>query len=232
MKRFATRSRQAEMMDDLTCAGPVIHQTLHELGVINSWLGGNGVTLDGVRELVKDIPPRTVTLADLGCGDGAIPRLLLSRLARTGYPLLITGIDANPNIVTVASEHHGDRIRFVALDIFSDEFRKMKFDIVTATLFFHHFTSQQLVDFIRQLRTQVTMGIVINDIHRHWFAYYSIRMLTRIFSRSPMVRHDAPVSVLRAFSKHDLEEILGAAGAQAYTIRWRWAFRWQVVIRP
>lgn len=217
-------------MDDLTCSGPAVRQTLRELEVINSWLGGNKVTLDGVRELVKDVPPRSLMLADLGCGGGDIARLLLTKLERSGYTLIVTGVDANPDIVSAATEHHGDRIRFVAMDIFSDEFRGMKLDIVTATLFFHHFTSAQLIGFIRQLLTQVNVGIVINDIHRHWFSYHAIRILTGLFSRSPMVRHDAPVSVMRAFTRQELKDILDAAGATNYAIRWRWAFRWQVVI--
>ena len=217
-------------MDDLTCSGPVIRQTLRELEVINSWLGGNKVTIDGVRELVKDIPPRLLTLADLGCGGGDIARLLLSKLERAGHTLVITGVDANPDIVAIAAEHHGHIMRFVVMDIFSEEFRRMKFDIVTATLFFHHFTSSQLAGFIRQLLTQVNVGIVINDIHRHWLSYHSIRMLTGLFSRSPMVRHDAPVSVMRAFRRQEMKDILDAAGATNYAIRWRWAFRWQVVV--
>src|SRR5690606_15461548 len=141
MSRFSFRSGQKEMMDDLTCSGPVVRRTLRELEVINSWLGGNKVTMDGVNELVRDIPSRVLTLADLGCGGGDIARLLLTKLERSGHPVIITGIDANPDIIAIAVEHHGHTIRFSVLDIFSEEFRRMKFDIVTATLFFHHFTS-------------------------------------------------------------------------------------------
>lgn len=218
------------MMDDLACSGPVVRQTLHELDVINAWLGGNRVTIDGVRRLVKGLPPRSLTVADLGCGGGTMAALLRSAFRDAVHPLVVTGIDANPNIVNVAIERHGEGIQFAALDIFSDAFRQLKFDIVTATLFFHHFTTPQLSEFIRQLLSQAAVGIVINDIHRHWLSYHSIRILTKLFSRSPMVRHDAPVSVLRAFSRQDLQDMLAAADVRTYTIRWRWAFRWQVVI--
>ncbi|MDQ2657524.1 MAG: SAM-dependent methyltransferase, partial [Bacteroidota bacterium] len=68
-------------------------------------------------------------------------------------------------------------------------------------------------------------------IHRHWLAYYSIKWLTRMFSKSAMVRHDAPLSVHRAFRKSELEEILRRAGLVDYKIKWRWAFRWQVIVR-
>jgi hypothetical protein len=74
------------------------------------------------------------------------------------------------------------------------------------------------------------VGFIINDIHRHWLAYYSIKLLTRIFSRSMMVRFDAPLSVLRAFRKKELEVILRNAGISNFKIKWMWAFRWQVIV--
>jgi hypothetical protein len=46
-----------------------------------------------------------------------------------------------------------------------------------------------------------------------------------------MVKHDAPLSVLRAFTKRELVEILEKAGLIDYRIKWRWAFRWQVIAR-
>jgi hypothetical protein len=116
------------------------------------------------------------------------------------------------------------------MNIFEQEFKKHKFDIVVSTLFFHHFSSKQLIEFFKQLKDQVSIGFIINDIHRHWFAYHSIRLITKFFSRSSMVKNDAPLSVLRAFSRDDLNTILTNAGIKNYQIRWRWAFRWQVIV--
>ncbi|MFO7258358.1 MAG: methyltransferase domain-containing protein [Bacteroidota bacterium] len=230
MSRFAVRSDQPEIMDDLMCSGQDVRQALHELEVINAWLGGNAVTLKGVAELVEDVRPEAeITVADLGCGGGDIAERMRSMLLSKGLKPLVLGVDANPNIVQIARANHPN-IHFEAMDIFSREFRHFRFDIVTATLFFHHFDSKRLAAFIRQLMSQTRVGIVINDIHRHWFAFHSIRLLTRMFSRSAMVRNDAPVSVMRAFSRRELEEILAEAGAKRYTIRWRWAFRWLVII--
>jgi hypothetical protein len=45
-----------------------------------------------------------------------------------------------------------------------------------------------------------------------------------------MVKFDAPLSVLRGFSRHELVSILSQAGITHYKLRWRWAFRWQLVI--
>jgi len=183
--------------------------------------------LDGVESSAK------LHLADLGCGSGDMLTLIRRLLVKRDVDAELTGIDANPNVIQYAEFRTpaACRIEYQAMNIFSEEFKSRKFDIVTGTLFFHHFTTAQLIGFFRQLKDQVSLGLIINDIHRHWFAYYSIRWLTGLFSKSPMVKHDAPVSVLRAFKKREIEEILRQAGIPDYRIKWRWAFRWQVVAR-
>lgn len=232
-KRFRQRSNDMEIMDDLSCSGEVVRQTLFELEVINKWLGGNNATRDGVHRLLKMKNIKAeITLADLGCGGGDMLRQLNRWSKKMKVTVKLVGIDANPNIIEMAKVNTADlpMIRYSVLDIQSDEFKKQCFDIVVATLFFHHFGTEQLIQILEGLKTQVNVGIVINDIHRHWFAYHSIRLLTRYFSRSAMVKYDAPLSVLRAFSKQELVFILQQAGIKNFRIRWRWAFRWQIII--
>lgn len=230
---LANRSQQEEIMDDLASSGPVINQTLHELETINTLLGGNYVTLNGLRSLIDDgYSNKSIAVADLGCGGGDILRLIAKWGRQKRINLQLVGIDANPNIIRFAEAHTSENnIRYQGVNIFSDEFRKEKFDVVVSTLFFHHFTSEQLVDFFKQLKDQVSIGIIINDLHRHWFAYYSIKWLTKLFSKSPMVKNDAPLSVARSFRKKDWRDIFEKAGISNYRLRWMWAFRWQVVIR-
>ncbi|MFN7490265.1 MAG: hypothetical protein ACK5QK_11105 [Chryseotalea sp.] len=54
MVNLKNRSAEIEIMDDLACEGPVVDQTLRELETINTLLGGNYVTLNGIDELIKD----------------------------------------------------------------------------------------------------------------------------------------------------------------------------------
>jgi 2-polyprenyl-3-methyl-5-hydroxy-6-metoxy-1,4-benzoquinol methylase len=233
MPDFSRRSLEEEIMDDLACSGEVVHQTLRELENINALLGGNYVTLDGIRKLVEEKVSPHFRIDDLGCGSGDMLRLIRKWSLKKGLDLKLTGLDANPFIVDFARKHTPPecKISYEAVDIFSEAFRSRTFDVVTGTLFFHHFSDDQLVSFFRQLKAQTRIGFVINDIHRHWFAYYAIRWLTTIFSRSFMVKYDAPLSVLRAFRKKELVRILRAAGITRYSIRWMWAFRWQVIVR-
>lgn len=232
MPDFSKRSCDEELMDDLDCSGAEIHQTLKELETINTLLGGNHVTIDGIQKLLSRAKARRFVLADLGCGGGDILRLIRRWARRKNLEAQLLGIDANPNIVeeAKAATPVNYNIQFESQNIFSDDFKSRSFDIVTGTLFFHHFTNEQLTKFFKQLKSQTQLGFVINDIHRHWFAFHSIKWLTKFLSKSPMVQNDAPLSVLRAFKKSELIEILHHAGIQSYSIRWMWAFRWQVIV--
>jgi len=233
MPDFSTRSAGIEIMDDLQCSGEVLHQTLRELEIINKWLGGNRITIDAIKKLCRTAPDRQITIADLGCGGGEMLRIIDAWGKKNNLHLKLIGFDANPNVIAFAKKNLADspHIRFEAVDVFSSEFHHQEYDIVIGTLFFHHFNDDQLKSFFKQLRGRVKLGYIINDIHRHWIAFYSIKILTKLFSRSAMVKYDAPLSVLRAFWRKELCNILEQAGPAEVTISWRWAFRWQVVVR-
>jgi len=233
MPDLSLRSTEAEIMDDLEYSGEMMDRTLYELEVINKWLGGNGVTLGGLKELVRQQDPgREIVIADLGCGRGDMLRLIDLWARKENRLVRLIGIDANPYIIEAAKTNLKEypKIELVVMNIFSAEFRALKFDIVLGTLFYHHFSNQQLFSFFHQLNDQVRIGHMINDIHRHSLAYHSIKFLTTYFSRSSMVKFDAPLSVLRAFKRKELVEILRNAGLKSFTIRWKWAFRWQVLV--
>jgi 2-polyprenyl-3-methyl-5-hydroxy-6-metoxy-1,4-benzoquinol methylase len=232
MPDFSKRSEDIEIMDNLQCAGEVVDQTLRELENINTWLGGNQVTIDALNKLVGKKKDKVIHLYDLGCGGGDMLRLIRKWANKRKLNFVLTGVDANPFIIDFAKANTSTQqaINFEAIDIFSAEFKAKKFDVVIGTLFFHHFSNEVLADFFKQLLTQTKIGIIINDIHRHWFAYYSIKWLTALFSKSTMVKFDGPLSVLRAFTKSELKMILQMAGIKNYEIRWKWAFRWQVII--
>ena len=230
--KFSHRADIIEIMDDLQCSGGVVDQTLRELEIINRWLGGNEVTLNGIKKLVEGQSRDLITLADLGCGGGDVLIEIAKWGRKKNFNLKLTGIDANPNIISFAKNNSKDfiEIDYETQNVFSDEFQKMKYDIIVATLFTHHFNHQELVQLLHSLISQSRIGIVINDLHRHWFAYHSIRLLTKWFSKSAMVQYDAPVSVLRSFHRSDIVAILEEAGIQNYSLKWNWAFRWQLII--
>jgi 2-polyprenyl-3-methyl-5-hydroxy-6-metoxy-1,4-benzoquinol methylase len=220
-------------MDDLNCQGEVVHQTLRELDVINTWLGGNAITLSGLAEVVENTDPqRTLAIADIGCGGGDLLIRMAEWARSQGRSVQLVGVDANPHIVAYARRRTKNypEIRIDEANIFLPEFQQQTFDVITATLVLHHFRESELIDLLRVFQNQVRVGVVVNDLHRHPLAYYAIRLLTRLFSRSPMVQFDAPLSVARSFTRADWQRILKAANITNYQLRWRWAFRWQLLL--
>lgn len=232
MRKFSRRSQAKELMDDLQCNGRELEQTLRELKTINRLLGGNKVTTSGLEQLIRESPQDFYTIADLGCGGGDMAVLIKKWSSSRGYTSQVTGIDANPHIIALAKENASAAkvdVDFKVGNVFDPGFLEQKTDILTCTLFTHHFTNQELIELIGNLKSVGKLGLVINDLHRHFLAYYSINGLTALFSQSKMVKNDAPISVLRAFSKSDWEQILDAAGVEKFKISWHWAFRWQVI---
>lgn len=219
-------------MDDLSSGGEEMDQTLRELETINKWLGGNHVTINGIEKLLqrKHLKEELV-IADLGCGGGDMLILVAEWAKKCRISVKLKGYDANPNIIEYARKNGLDyeEITFETKDIFSDSFKEESFDIVLCTLFTHHFKDDDLAKIFNQFQKQASLGVVINDLHRHPIAYFAIRLLTQFFSKSPMVKYDGPLSVRRAFRKADWHNILQQAEISNFYLRWKWAFRWQLI---
>ncbi|WP_370090235.1 methyltransferase domain-containing protein [Ekhidna sp.] len=222
------RSEETEIMDDLTISGEVVDQTLRELNTINKRLGGNQISVSAYKKMVRG--RRGAILADLGCGGGDIMAEMAKWARVKNLDSTFIGFDANQNIVEYARENtrNYSEISYSSLNILSNEFKKMSFDIIHCCLFMHHFSTEELILLFRQFRQQARIGVIINDLHRHPLAFWSISILTSLFSKSIMVKNDAAISVSRGFKRKELKHILSEAGIKNYKLRWKWAFRWKL----
>lgn len=232
MPDFARRSEQAELMDDLTLASDALRQNLDELEVINTRLGGYSVLTEALARLAPPQLARPLQVLDVGSGGGDTLRHVARWARRQRLPVQLLGVDANAFMVDYATRRSAGfgEISFAQQDIFTPEFARRQPDIITSSLFCHHFSDEQLVQMLRQWQQQARVAVVVNDLHRHPLAYHSIRWLTRLLGGSYLVQHDAPLSVLRAFTRQDWQRLLAQAGITRYELRWRWAFRWQLVL--
>ncbi len=232
MPNLSYRSTQKELIDDLSLDNDALRQNLEELALINTYLGGNQVTIGGLQQLLKGRTTAHLHLADIGCGGGDMLKLMAKWLAKQGFPATLWGIDANDFMIKFAQKRTQNitNIHYIQENIFSENFQQRQFDVVTMTLFCHHFTDAELLGLFKQLKNQARIGFIINDIHRHWFAYHSIAWITRLFLQSYLVKNDAKLSVWRAFKKQELVNLLQEAGYTRFSIRWKWAFRWEVVV--
>ncbi|MEL6134019.1 MAG: methyltransferase domain-containing protein, partial [Bacteroidota bacterium] len=125
------RSTQAEIMDDLSCEGEVVNQTLRELNTINRLLGGNHLSIQGLDELSRE-KEQVLTVADLGCGGGDILIRMAEWARKKGKKMKFVGIDANPFIIEYATKRCADypEISFQALNVFEEAFANQSFDII------------------------------------------------------------------------------------------------------
>lgn len=225
------RSSKEEIMDDLDYQGPILHDALDKLAKINQWLGGNIVTLNGLKKVLKNHSKKElIVIVDLGCGGGDILREVSRFGKQKGYQFQLLGIDANKHTVNYAQESSKeyDNIEFKAIDIFSEDFKLLKYDIVLTTLFLHHFKEEALVSFLKPVLEKAKSGIVINDLHRHKLAYYLFKLLS-ITIKNKTIVEDGLTSVLRGFKRKELEDISQQLHIN-YQIRWKWAFRFQWIL--
>jgi 2-polyprenyl-3-methyl-5-hydroxy-6-metoxy-1,4-benzoquinol methylase len=138
------------------------------------------------------------------------------------------GIDANPKAIEYAKKRCKDHPDFVWICAPFQEIKNLDVDIIHCSLFTHHFYEKDL-DILSNLMRTAKIGFVINDLHRHWLAYYSISVLTRLFSNSYLVQNDARLSVAKGFSKTEILEVFSGPELKKIDLQWKWAFRWQVV---
>ena len=230
MPDFSVRSSEAEMMDDFSLGHQTIDPIMDELEVVNKLLGGYRVFLNALDEIGME---NGMVISDWGCGGGDSLRVIARAARKKGLKIKLVGLDATASAIEYAREKSAGfpEIEYIHSDVMSPAIRDKQFDIVISSLFTHHFPEEDWIRLIRKMAASASRYVVVNDLHRHWFAYHSIGILTRLFSGSEMVRHDSKLSVLRSFRRPELESMLQRAGIRDYTIRWMWAFRWQICLK-
>jgi len=231
MVNFAARSRQAELMDDAGVEAPELESTLAELEVVNRWLNAYGPSLAGIEAL---LPPGRdeLSVLDIGSGGGDFARRLVDWGAARRLKVTIRGIDLLPAAVDYADglSRSYPTLSFAVGDLF-DLGDAAEFDVVHSAQVLHHFDPERAPLALARMFSLAKLGVVVNDLHRHPVAYYSIKLLTSLLSRNRLIRNDAPLSVLRGFTRNALFNLVRDAALPAPEVGWRWAFRWQMVIR-
>ena len=227
------RSKLPEIMDEFDFQGNDLHQVLKIIDRINAMLGGDRVTINGIKKLMKQQPDQQkFKIIDFGCGSGATLRKVASYFANQSKKVELIGIDANQHTISIAKEWSSSyqNISFIAEDIFSDNMVSAECDIAISCLTMHHFKDQQLIDIINRLRSLASIGIVINDLHRNSIAYRLFQLYCRFFVDHKVASNDGKISILRGFKREDFEEYANELNLTKWEVRWFWAFRYQWII--
>lgn len=218
------------MLDNPGISQELLFRNLRELDIFNRVSGGHAISLAGIKKLVTD-RNKIYHLVDLGCGGGALMRTVADWAERNGYQVKLTGVDRNPLVISYLNRynHSYKGIEGVVGD--SHDFLKSgrEIDIIHCSLFCHHLMDNELAELLRFCRTSAKTGFVINDLHRHWLAYWGVIMITYLLNGSALSKNDGPVSVMRAFRREELISMITKAGIKHFSINWKWAFRYLVV---
>ena len=142
--KTAFRTEQEEIMDDFSLEGEELRDALDKIASINHFLGGNQLTLQGVRKLIRS--EQEITIVDVGCGNGDMLRALADFGKKSNLKFKLIGIDANAFTIDYAIKLSKEypKISYKCEDIFSEVFSQLKYDIVLCTLTLHHFKNEQI----------------------------------------------------------------------------------------
>ena len=225
---FSRRSNKKELLDEENIPAKDLFQNLKELDFINYWLGGYNISFSALKRVIK--PGQQYKLVDIGCGGGDTLKRISHWNKNRRFNLDLYGIDLKPVCIEYAETNFKDNtIQFIC-DDYRNIFRHLeKVDIIHACLFCHHLSENELIGLVKFALENQSI-LVINDLERNPLAYYSIKYLTQLFSKSYLVKNDAPLSVLRGFKRSEWERIIELAGARNYTVRNKWAFRHEVIV--
>lgn len=214
------RSYKKELIDgDLSFEELKVN--LNELDVINNLLGGYRISLSAIKNLNQPV----TGIADIGCGGGHF----LLKFKETLPNSLVVGIDLKKECIHYAQEVcSAQDIQLIRSD-YREVLNNDEIDLVHACLFFHHFEESDIIEFLKGIRSR-NKTLIINDLERNFLAWIGIKILTTLFSRSRLVKNDAPLSVKRGFKKKEWIDMLHKAGISKYSIKNKWAFRHQIIL--
>lgn len=228
---FKERSTQLELLDETDIAVEALHRNLYELEIINKILGGHNVSLAGLK-IMWPQSIETPVIADLGCGGGDTLKAFAIWTRKNKKTARFIGIDLKQDCIQYAQENckNFPEISFICQDFRDVIAQKTHFDLVHTSLFNHHLNNDEnmlFLDFCNQNKLQ----LIINDLERHPLAYYSIKLLTQMLSKSYLVKNDAPLSVLRGFKKNEWRQLLTDSKCKSFTIDNYFPFRHLILLK-
>lgn len=207
------RINREELMDRPEAHGPAVEGDLRNLEVLNRYFGGRSLVRRRVGEVLRGLPGnRPLRVLDVGSGGGDLCLEIL-RVARSlGREVRLTSVDLHPAI----QEHARRRlaklgVRFVIGDARCLPFAGGAFDLALGTLMLHHFAEADAVRVLSELRRVSRGAVLVSDLARSRTAYAAVWLATR-FTANPMTRFDGPVSVARAFTPGELQDLAAKAG--------------------
>jgi SAM-dependent methyltransferase len=211
MKRVVAR----ELMDEPIESVTELEANLADIEFVNRAFGGVAPVLREVRRCGAR------TLLDVCCGSADIPLAVVRDARRRGRSVAVTVLDHSEDMLEIARRRASavPSVRFAGGDACALPFPDAAFDVVTCNLALHHFEPAAARTMLRELRRVARVLPLVCDLRRSAGAYAAAIAWSRIFSRNRLTRHDAPLSVRRAYTLAEARALAVEAGWAAPRIR-------------
>ncbi|MGH7571745.1 MAG: methyltransferase domain-containing protein [Gemmatimonadota bacterium] len=195
----------------------------HELEQVNLRLGGYRASLGPLGELLGGETDGDLSILDVAGGDGRSAVQLVERLTSPRGRVTAWVLDLGRLSTALAAGRVPARGRIVAVrgDARRLPFPDRSIDVVHSAAFFHHLGVDDAGQVLAEMCRVSRRFVLVNDLVRSWVAAGSIWVLARLFSQNRLIRHDGPLSVLKAFRPEELLRLARAAGPSATGFRWR-----------
>jgi 2-polyprenyl-3-methyl-5-hydroxy-6-metoxy-1,4-benzoquinol methylase len=224
---LSRRRRQAELMDQEGLGETDHVAALRGLARIN-WLSRSDAILwPPIESLARANRGATIRVLDLATGGGDVPLALARRALRSGVNVRIEGCDVSQQAVEFARRNGaaaGLSVSFFTLDVLNEAL-PAGYDVVTCSLFLHHLDEANAESFMRKAADATGRILLINDLVRGRVAFALAWTGCHLLTRSPVVRHDGPVSVAAAFSLSETRMLAQRAGLHGASLVRRWPRR-------
>lgn len=218
----------AELLDAPETDPATLERNLRDIRLINRGLGWTAAVVGEVAATARAVRLRQFNLLDVATGSADIPLALEGWARRQGLDLIPFAADISRGVLRAARReveaHAASRIALVRCDALRLPFADASVDIVTCSLALHHFASAAGERLLRELARVARHALIVTDLERSWAGYLGARLLTQVL-RNRMTRHDAPVSVLRAYTAGELDDLARRAGLDGARVRRRFPFR-------
>jgi SAM-dependent methyltransferase len=215
MPDLSARATDPELLDEGVPENEAI-RSLEDLRFVNRWLGGRRSLRRAVAPLLSGVDHPS--LLDVGCGSADLPHLLRTDV---GPRLRVVGLD----IKLVHLRQTPPGIERILGDVRRLPFKPLSFDVVTASLFLHHFDAPDVAPLLASLFALARRALVVNDLHRALVPYLFGRATFPLLFRSPVSVADGLLSIRRAFRPGELRDAFAEAGLPAVTIRRSFPYR-------
>lgn len=207
---LAVRAEAEELMDADDLPADVYAAVVADLARVNTVTLAPRPTLAFLDRAIGT--RRTLRLLDVGFGDGDMLRRIARWAAKRGVAVELVGIDLNPRSEAAARAHTPAGLPIVWRTGDYADLAGEGWDVVISSLVAHHMTTDQLVAFLRFMEAEARLGWLVNDLHRHGFAYRGFPLLARLAGWHAIVRHDGRLSIARSYRPGEWPPLLAAAG--------------------